>query len=135
MASRNNTFVNDKFSHMVDPKDGYPIRNCRDVRHRRLLEFILPIIHLDKPIQVMITIGNTIFGALDGGRLEDWRLVFQDLAQNLVVGARKTKSTSICLFIFHLYHNKDILTKEEDTDYRAAQELISHKITPNPESK
>ena len=53
---------------MVDPKDGYPVRNCRDAQNSRLLEFIVPIIHSDKPTHVTITIENTIFRALDGGR-------------------------------------------------------------------
>ena len=66
MASRINTFVDGKFSHMVDPKDGYQVRDCKDARHRRLLEFIVPIIHPDKPFRITITIGNTIFDALDG---------------------------------------------------------------------
>ena len=57
-----------KFAHMVDPKDGHPVRDCRDTQKWRLLEFIVPIIHPDKPTRVMITIGNTIFGALDRGR-------------------------------------------------------------------
>ena len=68
LASQIDTFVDGKFPHMVDPKDGYPVRDCRDARHYRLLEFIVSIIHLDKPTRVTITIGNTIFGALDGRR-------------------------------------------------------------------
>ena len=102
---------------MVDPKDGYRVRDCRDAKHRRLLEFIVPIIHPDKPTRVTITIGNTIFGALDRGRPIDWGLVFRDLAQKLVVRAGKAKPTPICPFLFHLYHDRDILTKEEDIDY------------------
>ena len=69
MASRIDTYLDGKFSHVVDLKDGYPVRDCRDARNQCLLEFIVPIIHLDKPTQVTITIGNTIFGALDEGRL------------------------------------------------------------------
>ena len=98
-----NTFVDGKFAHMVDPKDGYSVRDCRDARNRRLLEFIVPIIHLDKPIPVTITIGNTIFGALDGGRPIDWGLVFRDLALRLVAGVRKPKPTLISPFNFHPY--------------------------------
>ena len=80
LASWIDTFVDGKFLHMVGPKDGYMGRDCRNARHGRLLEFLVPIIHPDKPTRVTITIGNTIFGVLDGGRLVDWRLVFRDLA-------------------------------------------------------
>ena len=49
MANRMDTYVDGKFSYQVDPKDGYLVKDCRDARHHRLLEFIVPIIHLDKP--------------------------------------------------------------------------------------
>ena len=71
LANRMDTYVDGKFLHQVDPKDGYPVRDYRDARQQRLLEFIVPIIHPDKPTRVTITIGNTIFGALDGERLVD----------------------------------------------------------------
>ena len=68
LANRMDTYVDSKFLHTLDPKDGYPVRDCRDARHRRLLEFVVPIIHPDKPTRVTITIGNTIFRALNGCR-------------------------------------------------------------------
>ena len=75
----------------TDPKDGYPIRDCRNAKQHRLLEFIVPIIHPNKPTRVTITIGNTIFGALDGGRSVDWRIVFWDLVSQLAMGVGKPK--------------------------------------------
>ena len=91
-----------------------------------VLEFLVPIIHSDKPTQVTIMIGNTIFGVLDGGRLVDWRVVFQDLAQQLAKRVRKPKPTPICPFLFHLYDSQGLLTEEEDTDYKTAQELAGY---------
>ena len=122
-----------KFSHQVDPKDGYPVRDCRDVKHRRLLEFVVRIIHPDKPTQVTIMIANTIFGALDRCRPIDWGLVFKDLVHKLVGGAGKSKPTPIYPFLFHLYHSQDLLIDEEETDYRVAQELKNYRITHDPE--
>ena len=89
LANRMDTYVDGKFLHQVDPKNGYPVRDCRDARHRRLLKFIVPIIHLDKPTWVTITIGNTIFGALDGERPVDWGKVFMNLVHKLVRGPGK----------------------------------------------
>ena len=133
LAFQIDIFVDGKFLHMVDPKDGYLVRDLRNAMHHRLLKFLVPIIHLDKPTQVTITIGNTIFDMLDGGRPVDWGLVFRDLAQKLVAVARKAKPIPIYPFLFHLYHSRDILTEEEDTNYRAAQELINYRIIPDPE--
>ena len=65
-----------------------------------------------------ITIGNTIFGALDGVRPVDWEIVFRDLALRLAVGVGKPKPTPICPFLFHLYNSQGLLTEEEETDYK-----------------
>ena len=68
MANRTDQYVESKFLHDVDPKDGFPVRECRDARECRVLEFLVPIVHPDKPTRVTRTLGNTIFGALNGGR-------------------------------------------------------------------
>ena len=82
-----------------------------------------------------ITIGNTIFGALDGGRPVDWVVVFRDLAQRLTKEVGNPKPTPICPFLFHLYDSQGLLTKEEDTDYKTAQELVGNRITPDSDSR
>ena len=120
LANRTNTFVDGKYIRMVDPKDGYPVRDCRNARHRRLLEFIVSIIRPNKPTRVTITIENTIFRALDGGRPVDWGVVFQDLAQRLAARVGKLKPTLIFPFLFHLYDSQGLLTEEEETDYKTA---------------
>ena len=84
---------------------------------RRLLEFLVLIVHPDKPTQVTITIGNTILCALDGGREVDWGVVFRDMAQRLAKGVGKPKPTPICPFLFHLYEGQGLLTADEELDY------------------
>ena len=93
MANRTDLYIEGKFRNDVDPKDGFPVRDCRDSRERRLLEFLVPIVHPDKPTRVTCTIGNTIFGALSGGRPVDWGKVFSKLVQRLVGAVGKAKST------------------------------------------
>ena len=87
-----------RFMHQVDPKDGYSVSDCRVDRYRRLLEFMIPIVHPDKPTRVTITIGNTIFGVLDGGREVDWGVVFRDMVQRLAKGVGKPKPTPFAPF-------------------------------------
>ena len=135
LANSMDTFVDGKFVHMVDPKDGYPIRDCRDAWNRWLLEFIVSVIHPNKLTRMTIMIGNTIFGALNGGRPVDWGLVFRDLALRLVAGIGKPKPTLISPFLFHLYDSQCLLTDEEKTDYKIAQELAGYWITFEPESR
>ena len=124
-----------RFMHQVDPKDGYFVSDCRVDRNRRLLEFLIPIVHPDKPTRVTITIGNTIFGALDGEREVDWGVVFRDMIQRLAKGVGKPKPTPICPFLFHIYEGQGLLTAEEELDYRTAKEMAGYRITPNPDSR
>ena len=123
-----------RFMHQVDPKDGYSVSDCRVDRHRRLLEFLIPIVHPDKPTWVTITIGNTIFSALDGGREVDWGVIFRDMVQRLAKGVGKPKPTPIFPFLFHLYEGQGLLTADEDLDYRTAKEMAGYRITSNPDS-
>ena len=124
-----------RFMHQVDPKDRYSVSDCRVDRNRRLLEFLIPIVHPDKPTRVTITIENTIFGALDGGREVDWGVVFRDMIQRLEKGVGKPKSTPICPFLFHIYEGQGLLTAEEELDYRTAKEMAGYQITPDPDSR
>ena len=64
LAHRTHLYIEDKFRNGANPKDGFPVRDCRISRECRLLEFLVPIVHPDKPTRVTHTIGNTIFGAL-----------------------------------------------------------------------
>ena len=71
MANRTDKYVDGKFLHEVDPKDGFPVRECRNARDRKVLEFLVPIVHPNKPTRVTRNLGNTIFGALNGDRSVD----------------------------------------------------------------
>ena len=131
MANRTDQYVEGKFLHKADPKDGFPVRECRDARERRLLEFLVPIVHPNKPTRVTRTLGNTVFGALGGERPIDWAKIFAELVNRLVGAAGKTKPTPICPFLYHLYESKGLLTEDEETNYRAAEELTQYRITPD----
>ena len=130
LANRTDLYIEGKFRNDADSKDGFSVKDCMDPREHRLLEFIVPIVHPDKPTRVTRTIGNTIFGALSGDRPVDWGKVFCELVQRLVGGAGKAKPTPICPFMYHLYECKGLLTEEEETDYTIAKELNWYEIVP-----
>ena len=117
MANRTDKFLEGKFLHEVNPKDGFPVRECRNDREHRVLEFLVPVVHPDKPTRVTRTLDNTIFGALTGDRPVDWTKIFMDLVNRLVSGAGQSKLTPIYPFLYHLYENQGLLTEEEETDY------------------
>ena len=56
MANRTDRFVEGKFLHEVGPKDGFPVRKCRNNRECRILEFLVSIVHLDKPTWITRTV-------------------------------------------------------------------------------
>ena len=130
MANRTDLYIEGKFRNNADPKDGFLVRECRNPRERKLLEFLIPIVHPNKPTRVTRTIGNTIFGALSGDRPVDWGKVFSELVQRLVRGVDKAKPTPICPFLYHLYECRGLLTEEEETDYTTAKELNRYQIPP-----
>ena len=130
LANWTDLYIENKFRNEADPKDGFPVRDCRNLRERKLLEFLVPIVHPYKPIRVIHIIGNTIFGALSGERLVDWGKVFSELVQRLVGGAGKSKPTPICPFLYHLYKCKGLVTEEKETNYTSAKELNRYRILP-----
>ena len=74
-ASQTDKFVEGKFSTSINPKDGHAVVDCVDPREQRVLEFVVPILYLEKPTRITVTLANTIFGALSGIRKVSWGLV------------------------------------------------------------
>ena len=74
-VSRTDKYVDVKFSIQINPKDGHAVADCIDSRKRRVSEFVVLILYLEKPNWIIVTIGNTIFGALFGARKVSWELV------------------------------------------------------------
>ena len=128
MASWTDRFIDGKFSGWVNPKDGYAVVDCKEPRAKRVLEFLVPLLYLEKPTRVTITVGNTIFGALSGERSVDWGIVVKDLVQRLLSGMEKSKATSICPYVFHLYHLHKLLLPAEKKEYRIKEALLKHNV-------
>ena len=49
-----------KFRADPDPKDGFHPGNCRNLRERRVLEYLMPILNPDKPKRTSLTMANTL---------------------------------------------------------------------------
>ena len=56
MATRGEKFVEGKFTHPLHLKDGYPLLDCKDPKARRVLEFLIPILYLEKLARVTIMV-------------------------------------------------------------------------------
>ena len=98
-----------------------------------MLEFLIPILYLEKPTRVTVMVGNTVFGALLGERKVDWGIVLQVVVAKLVEGARKLKATPIGPYLFHLYMGQEVLNGEEMMAYNISLDLLKYNCTPEPD--
>ena len=126
LAGRKDDFIVGKFRGACHPKDGYAVEDCEDDRQRRLLRFLVPIIHPEKPTKVTITLGNTIFGALEGGRKVDWGRIISDLVGSLVGKVGGSRASPLSPYLFHLYHHMQLLTDTEEKEWRLHETLLRY---------
>ena len=60
-----------------------------------MLEFVVPIMYPEKPSRVILTVGNTIFGALSEVRKINWGQVLQEVVGKLFSTLEKGKPSPI----------------------------------------
>ena len=113
MAGRTDKLIDCKFCTSINPKDGHAVIECVDPRKKRVLEFIVPILYLEKPGMVTLIVGNTIFGALSKIRKVNWGQVLYEVVDKLVSGLKKEKPTPISPYLFHLYNRFECLREDE----------------------
>ena len=101
-AGRKDGLFAGKFKGEVDPKEDLHPTNCRDLRERRMLEFMMPILNPEKPKQIILTMANTLFGALSGVRPVNWGLIIHKIVTRGISKIGRIPSY-ISPFIMHLY--------------------------------
>ena len=127
-ARRNDTWINGKFNSSIDPKDGHAVINCIDLRERRVLEFIVPILYPKKLGRVTKEIGNTIFGALAGEYKVNWSQMIQEVVGHLVNNLEKWKASPISPYLFHLYYRNECLRGEEMKEVEETRECLEYGV-------
>jgi hypothetical protein len=119
-------YVKDCFKELPSPKDGYAIEDCTDPCHRRVLAFLVPILYPEKPNRITVNMGNTIFGALNGGRKVNWARIITNLIIRLVARVGKSRASPICPFLYHLYERKELLKPEEEKSWRIQEGMMKY---------
>ena len=117
----------------MNPKDGYAISDCKDFRAKQVLEFLILMLYPEKPTQVTVMVGNTIFGAMMGDRPVDWGLLIYNVVAWMVRLVLKGKPTMVCPFMFHHYKESQVLWLSELATYTLAMEMVKYDCTPDPE--
>jgi hypothetical protein len=126
LAGRKDEYVKDYFKELPNPKDGYDIEDCTDPQHRRMLAFFAPIVYPDKPNRITVTLGNTIFGALIGGRKVNWARIIANLVIQLAARVGKSRASPICPFLYHLYERKELLKPEEERTWKIQEGMMKY---------
>jgi hypothetical protein len=126
LAGWKDEYVKDCFKELPSPKDGYTIEDCTDPRHRWLLTFLVPIVYPEKPNRITVTWGNTIFGALNGGRKVNWARIITNLVIQLAARVGKSRASPICPFLYHLYERKELLKPEEEKSWRIQEGMLKY---------
>lgn len=137
-ASRTDKFGSDKFSNLVNLKDGYAVADCINPREERVLKFVMPILYPKKPTWMTVTITNTVFGLLSGERPVCRGIILQDDVGKLVSGVENGKPTPIYPYLFHLYSINECLREDEALELKTARTMLQFDVTPeegeHPES-
>ena len=104
-----------------------------DFQAKQVLEFLVLIQYPEKPTRVIVTVGNTLFGALLGDKLVYWGLLLSDIVGRMVGLVSKGKSTMVCPYMFHLYKEHQVLLSSKLTFYTLRMEMIKYNCTLDPE--
>jgi hypothetical protein len=126
LAGRKDEYVKDCFKELPSPKDGYAIEDCTDPRHRQVLAFLVPILYPEKPNRITVTMGNTIFGALNGGRKVNWARIITNLVVQLAARVGKSRASPIYPFLYHLYERKELLKPEEEKHWKVQEAMMKY---------
>jgi hypothetical protein len=115
-----------KFRGDHDPKDGFHPGNCRNLRERRVIEFILPIFSPEKPKRLIITMANTLFGAMSGVRPVNWgRLIQEYVEKNIPYIGQKPFFLSP--YILHLYQHYGCINEADEDARTIAEDEVAYQ--------
>ena len=134
LCSRNKDYTQGRFSNPAHSKDGYLVSDCKNLRYRRVLEFLVSILLPDKSTRVTIEVASTIIACFEGRRFVDWRVIFYNTVKRMVSGIGGTKPSSLSPFLFHLYKAAECLDAEEEAYYKSIRVAEAYGLEDSEES-
>ena len=116
-----------KFRADPDPKDGFHSKHCRNLREQRVLEFLMPILNPDKPKRISLTMANTLFGAISGGRPVNWGLINHEIVERALPHNGR-KPSFLSPFMLQLYQHFDSITVKEEDLLTIEADEVTYKL-------
>ena len=132
-ARRIEKWVDGNFETTINPKDGHAVSDCIDPKERRVLDFVIPILYLEKPNRVTKEVGNTVFGALSREYKVTQDQVLYEVVDKLGSVLGKGKPTLVSPYLFHLYSNFECLREEEIQQIEIARDCLELGVAPEGE--
>jgi hypothetical protein len=128
-AGRKDGLFIGKFRGKVDSKEGLHPANCRNLRERRVLEFLMPILNTEKPKRISLTMANTLFSAMSGVRPVNWGLLIHEVVARAIPNIG-WKPSYLSLFLLHLYRRYECIAADEEDLLNIAVDEVTYKIRP-----
>lgn len=125
MASRGDNFLDGEFLLEIHKINGYDITQCNNLRKRQVLQFLVPIFSLNKPIWVTKKVANALFEAMSKETLVDQGAFITNKVQNAVLEAWdvKSKPLALSLLLYPLYQHHKCLTEDEFASWQLQQRI------------
>lgn len=123
MATRKEDCTKGKFRTKPHRNDGYKVSDRKDERKMRVLAFLVPILHPEKPKACPANLASTILSSYAGDREVSWSRIIRDLVSELVKAVGSSTSSPLCPFLFHLYQGYEVLLPKEVKIWQVQQEL------------
>ncbi|CAM6084923.1 unnamed protein product [Calypogeia fissa] len=122
------------FTGKIDPRDGFGIDQCFDKDVKRVLEFLVPIFHPEKPKRVTVRLGSTIVASLRNQEKINWASIFIEVMQKQAGSLKQKKGISLSTYLHILYYSEKVLTKGEKSLFSTKETYAKYGIK-DPEQK
>src|SRR5450759_3046087 len=93
---------------------------------RRILYFLLPIIHPEKPKRVTLKLGGMVVAALKEGLEINWASILLEVMKRQLGNIKGAKAISLSTYLYQYYEAEQLLTKEEIKTHNLEATLIKY---------
>ena len=97
-----------------------------------MIKFIMPILSLEKPKQLSITMANTMFGAMSGAQPVNWGRLIQEYVEKSIPHIGQ-KPSFLPPYILHLYQQYGCINAAEEDALTIAEDKVVYKLGPDVE--
>ena len=94
-----------------------------------MLEFLLPILNLDKAKRINLTMVNTMFRAMSGIQPVNWEILIHEVIARAFPHIGR-KPSFLSPFILHLYQHYELLLSDEEDLMTIASDEVAYKLIP-----